>query len=111
MVCQSYSSQLVTLLTQVWTSENSVIDNLIKDTQLEAKDYYDKFLEWIPYKKLENFKEIGKGGFGCVYSATWLSGKREYNIHEEKITEYIYNDNCITVSNYRRKPVNLLGNK
>ena len=61
-----------------WTSENSEIDNFIKDTIYNAKyfDYYsyiDKhyalFLEWVPFDRFEDIKQIGEGGFAKVYSA------------------------------------------
>ncbi|RIB26158.1 kinase-like domain-containing protein, partial [Gigaspora rosea] len=35
-------------------------------------------IEFIPYNKLENIKQIGHGGFSTVYSATWIDGKRIY---------------------------------
>ena len=64
-----------------WTSENPVIDKFIKDTMckpaeydLEDKDESYKFLEWVPFDKFTDIKEIGEGGFAKVYSATWSDG-------------------------------------
>ncbi|RIB10275.1 kinase-like domain-containing protein [Gigaspora rosea] len=34
-------------------------------------------LEWIPFDRLFDAKKIGQGGFGTVYSATWLDGIRK----------------------------------
>ena len=79
MKYQPYSSQL----TQAWTSGSPVIDNLIKSTQFEAKYYHDKFLEWISYKRLKKFEKIGEGGFGCVYSATWMDGEIKHDYYNE----------------------------
>jgi hypothetical protein len=30
--------------------------------------------EWISYDQFDDIKEIGKGGFSTVYSATWKDG-------------------------------------
>lgn len=35
---------------------------------------YD-FLEWAPYDRFTNIKEIGEGDFAKVYSATWIEMK------------------------------------
>ncbi|GES81616.1 kinase-like domain-containing protein [Rhizophagus clarus] len=31
-------------------------------------------MEWIPYSRIKNLKEIAKGGFSSIYQATWLDG-------------------------------------
>src|SRR4051812_6856040 len=54
-----------------WTSGNSEIDKFIKDTIYNAKQHYDKinyeyrplFLEWVPFDRFEDIKQIGEGGF------------------------------------------------
>src|SRR5436189_4534577 len=62
-----------------WTSENTEIDEFIKDTIYNAT--YDKYkeypliLEWVPFDKFEDTKQIGEGGFAKVYSTTWIDGK------------------------------------
>ncbi|POG61922.1 kinase-like domain-containing protein [Rhizophagus irregularis DAOM 181602=DAOM 197198] len=64
-----------------WSSGNSVIDKFIKDTMYNEKnktDYVDEFLEWVPFDKFTDIKEIGEGGFAKVYSATWIDGKSAY---------------------------------
>ncbi|RIB25378.1 kinase-like domain-containing protein [Gigaspora rosea] len=38
---------------------------------------YEDVIEWIPFDRLSEIKKIGKGGFGSVYSATWLDGIRK----------------------------------
>ena len=48
----------------------------MKTFQLRAWSYEDA-IEWIPFDRLSNVEEIGKGGFGSVYSATWLDGIRK----------------------------------
>ncbi|RHZ55129.1 hypothetical protein Glove_420g118 [Diversispora epigaea] len=55
-----------------WTSGNSTIDKFIQDTQLNA-DYYKK-IEWIPYDRFQEIKQIAKGGYGTIYYAKWVDG-------------------------------------
>ncbi|CAB5321391.1 unnamed protein product [Rhizophagus irregularis] len=77
-----------------WTSGNNSIDEFIKDTIYDAKIGYDDyddddddgsdgddypiFLEWVPFNKFEDIKQIGEGGFSKVYSAIWIDGKAKY---------------------------------
>ena len=62
-----------------WTSGNSEIDEFIKDTIYNAKEYrYPLFLEWVPFDRFEDIKSIGEGGFAKVYSAKWIDGKAKY---------------------------------
>ncbi|RIB27355.1 kinase-like domain-containing protein [Gigaspora rosea] len=60
-------------ITTRWTSGNKDIDDCTKEFQLRAWNY-ENAIEWIPFNKLSDVKKIGKGGFGTVYSATWLDG-------------------------------------
>ncbi|RIB20469.1 kinase-like domain-containing protein [Gigaspora rosea] len=68
-------------MTTRWTSKNKVIDDCMKEFQLRARAYEDA-IEWIPFNRLSDVKEIGKGGFGFVYSATWLDGVRKVNSYK-----------------------------
>src|ERR1043165_6206375 len=69
-----------------WTSGNSEIDNFIKDTIYNAEYHYDYdcgysyplFLEWVPFDRFEDIKQIGEGGFAKVYSAKWIDGPAKY---------------------------------
>ena len=66
-----------------WTSGNSEIDKFIKDTIYNAKYYYiggdcPLFLEWVPFDRFEDIKQIGEGGFSKVYSAKWIDGRSVY---------------------------------
>src|SRR5436305_10278896 len=74
-------------LIEGWTSENSEIDNFIKDTIYKAKKYlynddidkyHPRFLEWVPFDRFEDIKQIGEGGFAKVYSAKWIDGRSKY---------------------------------
>ena len=69
-----------------WSSENSEIDEFIKDTIYDVKSFrhdndvnwYPLFLEWVPFGRFEDIKPIGEGGFAKVYSAKWLDGRAAY---------------------------------
>src|SRR4051812_1991712 len=65
-----------------WTSGNPDIDKFIKDTMYARHDY-DRpiFLEWVPFDRFTDIKQIGEGGFAKVYSATWMDGKANYKYH------------------------------
>ncbi|CAB5373289.1 unnamed protein product [Rhizophagus irregularis] len=66
-----------------WTSGNSVIDKFIKDTIYDKRKVGIKFLEWVPFDRFTDIKEIGEGGFAKVYSATWIDGNSEYYENDE----------------------------
>src|SRR5438128_1039131 len=61
-----------------WSSGNPDIDKFIKDTIYDAKQDYSRFLEWVPFDRFEDIKQIGEGGFAKVYSATWIDGQANY---------------------------------
>src|SRR6185369_17054157 len=73
--CQSCEVQKFQEHFGKWTGGNDAIDNLIKETQLNALTYRS-YLEWIPYSEFNNIELIGKGGFGTVYSAIWADGPK-----------------------------------
>jgi hypothetical protein len=56
-----------------WTSEDHDIDKFIKDTIYNARNENENptFLEWVPFNKITDIKQIGKGGFSEMYSAIW----------------------------------------
>ncbi|RHZ83817.1 hypothetical protein Glove_87g128 [Diversispora epigaea] len=56
-----------------WTSGNEKIDKFIQDAQLNA-NYNRKVIEWIPYDRFKDVKQIGKGGFGTIHYARWIDG-------------------------------------
>ncbi|GBC21858.2 kinase-like domain-containing protein [Rhizophagus irregularis DAOM 181602=DAOM 197198] len=54
-----------------WTSENNYIDEIIKETIYNAKlkyhnGFYPLFLEWIPFDKFKDMKQIGEGRFSKI---------------------------------------------
>ena len=77
--CDPWCKECVpSCLIEGWTSGNSEIDNFIKDTIYNAK-YQSNKLEWVPFDRFEDIKQIGKGGFAKVYSAKWIDGPAEYD--------------------------------
>ncbi|RHZ70963.1 hypothetical protein Glove_264g27 [Diversispora epigaea] len=66
------------------TSGNDKIDNFIQDAQLNANRNWD-VIEWIPYDRFKDVKQIGKGGFGTIHYAMWIDGKiREWDIKKRQ---------------------------
>jgi hypothetical protein len=61
-----------------WTSGNPDIDKFIKDTMYNERDNGYRFLEWVPFNRFTNVKNIAEGGFSKVYSAIWIDGRSEY---------------------------------
>ncbi|PKY60297.1 hypothetical protein RhiirA4_483856 [Rhizophagus irregularis] len=57
-----------------WTSGNNDVDKFIKDTIYNERNkiYSTMFLEWVPFGRFKDVKQIGVGGFAKVYSATWI---------------------------------------
>ncbi len=66
------------LLAQSWTtSDDKKLDEIIRNTQLEAKGFDSHFyIEWIPYDDLKDIKKIGEGGFATVYQGKWSNGPK-----------------------------------
>ncbi|CAB4437987.1 unnamed protein product [Rhizophagus irregularis] len=68
-----------------WTSGNDDINDFINDTIYDAREeyigggvYYPSYLEWVPFDRFKDIKQIGEGGFAKVYSATWVDGIAKY---------------------------------
>ncbi|CAG8485182.1 20151_t:CDS:2 [Gigaspora margarita] len=56
-----------------WTTDNELIDKYIQQCQTE-NPIPGAIIEWVPFEKLENIKYKTKGGFGFIYTATWIDG-------------------------------------
>ncbi|KAG9292652.1 hypothetical protein G9A89_007024 [Geosiphon pyriformis] len=73
-----------------FSSGNKVVDEIIKnpiyyppDSEHNREFYngYINYYSWIPWERLSNIKEIGRGGFGTIYKATVIDGLiNEYTI-------------------------------
>ncbi|RHZ76537.1 hypothetical protein Glove_196g118 [Diversispora epigaea] len=67
-----------------WTSGNDKIDKFIQDAQLNANNNLD-VIEWIPYDRFKDVKQIGKGGFGTIHYARWIDGDiRKWDIKNQQ---------------------------
>ncbi|GES95290.1 kinase-like domain-containing protein [Rhizophagus clarus] len=62
------------IIVENWTSENEIIDNFIKNKQLEY-DGNDTVFEWIPFNKLIITKEAVDN---CLTTAVWNEGPLYY---------------------------------
>jgi len=57
--------------------------NIYKNNYIEIiyharRNISDRFLEWVPFDRFTDIKQIGKNGFS-IYSATWIDdGKLKY---------------------------------
>ena len=60
-----------------WTSDDSNMDKLIQNSQLNANTTH-QLIEWIEYSNLEIIDFVAQGGFGKVYKAIWKDGHMEY---------------------------------
>ncbi|RHZ69990.1 hypothetical protein Glove_276g86 [Diversispora epigaea] len=67
-----------------WTSGNDTIDKFIQDSQLNNDDFH-KLIEWIPFDRFQDIKEMAKGGFGTIYHAKWIAGPiRKWDAENQK---------------------------
>ncbi|RHZ49425.1 hypothetical protein Glove_521g23 [Diversispora epigaea] len=57
-----------------WTSGNDKIDKFIQDAQLNIDEDWE-VIEWIPYDRFKDVRQIGKGGFGTIHYARWIDGR------------------------------------
>ncbi|RHZ74121.1 hypothetical protein Glove_227g161 [Diversispora epigaea] len=74
-----------------WTSGNDKIDKLIQDSQLNADKYW-RLIEWIPFDRFKDVKQIGKGGFGTIHYARWIDGYIEkWDIENQQWKRYVEN--------------------
>ncbi|RHZ76600.1 hypothetical protein Glove_195g22 [Diversispora epigaea] len=71
-----------------WTSGNDKIDNFIQDAQLNADGNW-QVIEWIPYYRFKDVKQIGKGGFGTIHYARWIDGRiHKWDIENQQWIRY-----------------------
>ncbi|RHZ75530.1 hypothetical protein Glove_213g187 [Diversispora epigaea] len=68
-----------------WTSGNDKIDKFIQDAQLNDNDRREVIIEWIPYDRFKDVKQIGRGGFGTIHYARWIDGRiKEWDIENQQ---------------------------
>ncbi|CAG8548257.1 6142_t:CDS:2 [Acaulospora morrowiae] len=75
-----------------WTSGNKEIDVFIRKNQLKAL-LHTEVIEWIPYNRFQRVEYLAAGGFGKIYTATWIDGYIAYwNFSDEKWTRQDNNE-------------------
>src|SRR4051794_20415544 len=62
-------------LMEGWTSGNPEFDQMIRATQQDVSGFNDPCLKWVPAYLVLDWIQIGKGGYGTMYSAQWLGAK------------------------------------
>src|SRR6266511_3802336 len=60
-------------LFNTWTSGNDIIDSFIQKCQ-KLSSLPDNIIEWVPFGQFEDVRYLTKGGFGSIYTATWIRG-------------------------------------
>ncbi|RHZ86334.1 hypothetical protein Glove_52g88 [Diversispora epigaea] len=86
--CKLCNSKLFQSDFNNWTSGNDKIDKFIQDAQLNA-NRRSKVIEWIPYNRFKDVKQIGKGGFGTIHYAMWLDGRiKKWDIENQQLRRY-----------------------
>ena len=59
-----------------WTTGDEELDEYLQSVQLGGNGW-EQILEWIPYDQLSDVDYIAGGGYGNVYSATWINGPKD----------------------------------
>jgi hypothetical protein len=85
---------------QKWTSGDDDIDNLIRESQLNASRNWE-FLEWIEYSNLKNIEHVAEGGFGNVYKAIWENGPIRDRYDQIKQAWIREGETTVAVKKYR----------
>ncbi|RHZ87543.1 hypothetical protein Glove_33g96 [Diversispora epigaea] len=71
-----------------WTSGNDKIDKFIQDAQQNVNGRWEA-MEWIPYDRFKDVKQIGEGGFGTIHHARWIDGFIEkWDIENQQFKRY-----------------------
>ncbi len=74
------------ILQDVYCSGNIKIDKFIQEMQLKINSKNDIVFEWISYNQFDYIKEISKGDFATIHSATWKDGPLYYNYAHNEYT-------------------------
>ena len=84
ILCEGCKEKKVEKLTDKCGNEK-IVRFLYYNCELNADDYDDDYIRWIPFDEFKNIEYLAKGGFGEVHKATRIrSGckvvlKRIYN--------------------------------
>ncbi|RIA85663.1 kinase-like domain-containing protein [Glomus cerebriforme] len=94
------------LIANFQSSGNHVIDEFLLNNQ---RDSSGKYFEWIPFDRFENIKHLADGGFGKVYTATWLDGEKTVDEIDDpnmafELINHVSPDNKCFLDNMMVKP-------
>ena len=70
---------------------NEEIAKFLYKCRLNREQYYDDYIQWIPFDEFKNIEYLAKGGFGEVHEATWFYCQDHKKT--EVVLERIHNSN------------------
>src|SRR4051812_43453525 len=86
--CENCISLHLQKLFVTWTSGNDIVDKFIQKCQ-KLSSLPNYIMEWIPFHQFKNVKYLTKGGFGSIYTATWIKGSiDDYDENKKKFTYF-----------------------
>ncbi|CAG8534905.1 19298_t:CDS:2 [Racocetra persica] len=77
-----------------WTSGNREIDTFIRESQMLSTTLHHCLL-WIPFDQFSEIKEVARGGFNTVCSATWDGNRIDLLYTIENSPVWVHR-NCTT---------------
>ena len=92
--CENCISLHLQELFVTWTSGNDIVDKFIQNCQI-LSSLPTHIMEWIPFDQFKNVKYLTKGGFGSIYTATWIKG--HIDDYDENKKEFTYSANQLVV--------------
>ena len=63
---------------------NEEIAKFLYKCRLNREQYYDDYIQWIPFDEFKNIEYLAKGGFGEIHEATWINGYEHYGVVLER---------------------------
>ena len=95
ILCESCKGKKIEKLTDKYGNEE-IARFLYYQCKLNAYNYDDEYIRWIPFDEFKNIEYLAKGGFGEVHKATWINGyydEEEMKYEErEVVLKRIYNN-------------------
>ena len=73
VLCEGCKEKKVKKLTDKYGNEE-MARLLYYQCKLNAKYYYNEYIQWIPFDEFKNIEYLAKGGFGEVHKTTWDNG-------------------------------------
>ena len=94
-LCQSCKIQFFKFNFSNWSSGNVDIDNIIRSSQLNAKNV-DEVINWVLFSEFRNKKIIHQSEFGLFYKAEWRWFER-WNLKTKVAKRINYSDNRVVL--------------